>query len=360
VWTLLAMVFAILTVVLVKNHRFLQRYRYIFMFLTIVLLLLPMLPGIGLNVGGARVWIRLGPFSFQPGELAKITMALFFAGYLVTARDSLSIVGKKFLGMTFPRARDLGPILIVWGVAMSVLVFQRDLGTALLYFGLFLVMIYVATGRLSWVLIGLVLFIGGALVASSVLEYVHGRFEQWLNPFANSVYYADTQASYQLVNGLFGFANGGITGTGLGQGRPYITPVANADYIISSLGEELGLIGVFAILALFIVLVSRGIRVGFMAQDDFGKLLGIGFGFTIALQVFVVVGGITRIIPVTGLTTPFMAAGGSSLVANWIIAAMLLRLTDSIPAEQRVLSDRGGLSATDRKAARGRTRKERR
>ncbi|NII41575.1 cell division protein FtsW (lipid II flippase) [Curtobacterium flaccumfaciens] len=356
-WTLLAMVFAIVTILLVRNHRFLQRYRYIFMLLTIVLLLLPMLPGIGTNIGGARVWIRIGPFSFQPGELAKITMALFFAGYLVTARDSLSIVGRKFLGMTFPRARDLGPILIIWGVAMSVLVFQRDLGTALLYFGLFLVMIYVATARLSWVVIGLVLFIGGALVAASVLVYVQGRFEQWLNPFDQQIFLRQTQGSYQLVQGLFGFANGGITGTGLGQGRPYITPVANADYIISSLGEELGLIGVFAILGLFVILVSRGIRVGFMAQDDFGKLLGIGFGFTIALQVFVVVGGITRIIPVTGLTTPFMAAGGSSLVANWIIAAMLLRLTDSIPAEQRVqqgaFSERGN-------TGRGRSRKERR
>ena len=356
-WTLLAMVFAIITILLVRNHRFLQRYRYIFMLLTIVLLLLPMLPGIGTNIGGARVWIRIGPFSFQPGELAKITMALFFAGYLVTARDSLSIVGRKFLGMTFPRARDLGPILIIWGVAMSVLVFQRDLGTALLYFGLFLVMIYVATARLSWVVIGLVLFIGGALIAASVLVYVQGRFEQWLDPFDQQIFLRQTQGSYQLVQGLFGFANGGITGTGLGQGRPYITPVANADYIIASLGEELGLIGVFAILGLFVVLVSRGIRVGFMAQDDFGKLLGIGFGFTIALQVFVVVGGITRIIPVTGLTTPFMAAGGSSLVANWIIAAMLLRLTDSIPAEQRVqqgaLSERGN-------AGRGRSRKERR
>ncbi|OII31635.1 cell division protein FtsW [Curtobacterium sp. MMLR14_010] len=357
VWTVLAMVLAIVTLVLVRNHRFLQRYRYIFMFLTIALLLLPILPGIGQNIGGARVWIKVGPFSFQPGELAKITMALFFAGYLVTARDSLSIVGKRFLGMTFPRARDLGPILIVWGVAMGVLVFQRDLGTALLYFGLFLVMVYVATARLSWVVIGLVLFVGGALVAANVLEYVHGRFEQWLNPFDNAVYNAPTQASFQLVNGLFGFANGGITGTGLGQGRPYITPVARADYIIASLGEELGLIGVFAILALFIVLVSRGIRVGFMAQDDFGKLLGIGFGFTIALQVFVVVGGITRIIPVTGLTTPFMAAGGSSLVANWIIAAMLLRLTDSIPAEQRVLSGRGDAIG---RTARGRSRKARR
>jgi cell division protein FtsW (lipid II flippase) len=357
VWTLLAMVLGIATLLLVRNHRFLQRYRYIFMLLTIVLLLLPMLPGIGTNIGGARVWIQIGPFSFQPGELAKITMALFFAGYLVTARDSLSIVGKKFLGMTFPRARDLGPILIVWGAAMSVLVFQRDLGTALLYFGLFLVMIYVATARLSWVVIGLGLFIGGALAAASALVYVQGRFEQWLNPFDQQIFSRETQGSYQLVQGLFGFANGGITGTGLGQGRPYITPVANADYIIASLGEELGLIGVFAILGLFVILVSRGIRVGFMAQDDFGRLLGIGFGFTIALQVFVVVGGITRIIPVTGLTTPFMAAGGSSLVANWIIAAMLLRLTDAIPAEQRIQQ---GAAADRGDTARRRPRKERR
>lgn len=355
VWTMLAMVLATITLLAVRNHRFLQRYRYIFMAATIALLLLPMLPGIGSNVGGARVWIRIGPFSFQPGELAKITMALFFAGYLVTARDSLSIVGKKFAGMTFPRARDLGPILVMWAAAMAVLVFQRDLGTALLYFGLFLVMIYVATARLGWVVIGLGLFVGGALVAQSVLVYVRGRFEQWLDPFDQTIFDRQTQGSYQLVQGLFGFANGGITGTGLGQGRPYITPVANADYIVASLGEELGLIGVFAILALFIVLASRGLRVAFMAQDDFGKLLGVGFGFIIALQVFVVVGGITRIIPVTGLTTPFMAAGGSSLIANWIIAAMLLRLTDAIPAEQRV--QQGAIPAAAR--GRGSSRKER-
>jgi cell division protein FtsW (lipid II flippase) len=352
-WTMLAMVLALIVLFLVRNHRFLQRYRYIFMFLTIALLLLPMLPFIGKNIGGARVWIGIGPFSFQPGELAKITMALFFAGYLVTARDSLSIVGPKILGMRFPRPRDLGPILIVWGVAMSVLVFQRDLGTSLLYFGLFLVMLYVATGRLSWVLIGLVLFVGGASIAASTLSYVHGRFEQWLHPFDNDIYNATTQASYQLVNGLFGFANGGITGTGLGQGRPYLTPVAQSDYIISAIGEELGLIGVFAILGLFVILVSRGIRVGFMAQDDFGKLLGIGFGFVIALQVFIVIGGITRVIPVTGLTTPFMAAGGSSLVANWIIAALLLRLTDAIPAEQRVQQGAPGSGRVTQGAAGG-------
>jgi cell division protein FtsW (lipid II flippase) len=343
VWTLIAMLLAILVLVVVRNHRFLQRYRYIFMLVSIVLLLLPMLPGIGQDIYGARVWIKIGSFSFQPGEIAKITMAIFFAGYLVTARDSLSIVGRKVLGIRFPRARDLGPILIVWGAAMSVLVFQRDLGTSLLYFGLFLVMIYVATGRLSWVLIGLVLFIGGAAIAANTLSYVHGRFQQWLEPFNNEIYHRTFAGSYQLVTGLFGFANGGLTGTGLGQGRPYITPVAQSDYIISAIGEELGLIGVFAILALFLLLVSRGFRVAYTAQDDFGKLLGVGFGFVIALQVFIVIGGITRVIPVTGLTTPFMAAGGSSLMANWIIAAMLLRLTDSIPAEQRI--QQGALDA---------------
>ncbi len=297
VWTMLAMVLAIITVSVVRNHRFLQRYRYIFMFVTIALLLLPMLPGIGSNVGGARVWIRIGQFSFQPGELAKITMALFFAGYLVTARDSLSIVGKKFLGMTFPRGRDLGPILVMWGAAMAVLVFQRDLGTALLYFGLFLVMIYVATGRISWVVIGLALFVGGALVAQSALVYVHGRFEQWLDPFNQEIFSRQTQGSYSSCRGCSASPTAGSPAPASARAARYITPVANADYIIASLGEELGLIGVFAILALFIILASRGLRVAFMAQDDFGKLLGVGFGFVIALQVFVVVGGITRVIP---------------------------------------------------------------
>ncbi|PZE26011.1 MULTISPECIES: FtsW/RodA/SpoVE family cell cycle protein [unclassified Curtobacterium] len=335
-WTCMAMVMAILVLLLVRNHRFLQRYRYIFMLVSIVLLLLPMLPGIGRTIYGARVWIGIGPFSFQPGELAKISLALFFAGYLVTARDSLSIVGRRILGVQLPRARDLGPILIVWGAAMSVLVFQRDLGTSLLYFGLFLVMIYVATGRASWVIIGLILFVGGALIAAQTLTYVHGRFQAWLEPFDNTIYNRQFSGSYQLVTGLFGFANGGITGTGLGQGRPYLTPLAQSDYIFSAIGEELGLVGVFAILGLFLLLVSRGFRVAYAGQDDFGRLLGVGLGFVIALQTFIVIGGVTRVIPVTGLTTPFMAAGGSSLVANWIIAAMLLRLTDSVPAEQRV------------------------
>ncbi|MCU1585937.1 MAG: ftsW1 [Microbacteriaceae bacterium] len=338
-WTAMAMVIALAVLVLLRNHRVLQRYRYIAMFVGIVLLLLPMLPGIGATVNGARLWISIGSFNFQPGELAKIALAVFFAGYLVTARESLSMVGKKFLGMRFPRVRDLGPILVIWLAAMAVLVFQHDLGTALLFFGLFLVMIYVATGRLSWVILGLLLFVGGALIAGSALSYVQGRFASWLDPFNPKVYDA-IGGSYQLVQGLFGFAHGGLIGTGLGQGSPNIVPLAESDYIIASLGEELGLAGLFAILALYMLFISRGLRIGFAGQDDFGRLLGVGLSFAIALQVFIVIGGVTRVIPLTGLTTPFLAAGGSSLVANWIIAALLLRLSDSVRTQPGLIADR--------------------
>jgi cell division protein FtsW (lipid II flippase) len=336
VWTAIAVVCAIAVIVLIRNHRVLQRYTYVFGFGALVLLLLPMLPLIGRQVNGARVWIGIGSFSFQPGELAKIALAIFFAGYLVQARDSLSMVGKKVLGIRFPRLRDLGPILVLWAISMAVIVFQHDLGTGLLYFGLFLVMIYVATARVGWVVIGLVLFIGGALIASRVLDYVQGRFQNWLNPFNDHVYNA-SGGSYQLVQGLFGLSHGGLLGTGLGQGHPTVTPLAESDYIIASLGEELGLIGIFAILCLYLLFVSRGFRVGFASQDDFGKLLSVGLAFTVALQVFIVIGGITRVIPLTGLTTPFLAAGGSSLVANWIIAALLLRLSDTVRNQPRLV-----------------------
>ena len=335
-WTAMAMIIAAAVLVLIRNHRVLQRYRYVAMFVGIVLLLLPMLPGIGRTVNGARLWIGIGSFTFQPGELAKIALAIFFAGYLVTARDSLSMVGRRFLGMRLPRARDLGPILVIWAAAMVVLIFQRDLGTALLYFGLFLVMIYVATARISWVILGLTLFVGGAVIAGSTLSYVHGRFTSWLDPF-NPAIYDKVGGSYQLVQGLFGLAHGGLLGTGLGQGRPTIVPLAESDYIIASLGEELGLVGLFAIFALYLLFVSRGFRIGFAGQDDFGRLLGVGLSFVIALQVFIVVGGVTRVIPLTGLTTPFLAAGGSSLVANWIIAALLLRLSDSVRNQPRLV-----------------------
>jgi cell division protein FtsW (lipid II flippase) len=337
-WTAIAVAIAIGVLIVVRNHRVLQRYRFVAMFTGILLLVLPMLPVIGTTRNGARLWVEIGPFSFQPGELGKVALAIFFAGYLVTARDSLSMVGRKFLGMTFPRARDLGPLLVVFAASMLVLVVQRDLGTALLYFGLFLVMTYVATGRSSWIVLGLGLFFVGAFAASRVLSYVGGRVDAWLDAFNPELYDA-TGGSYQLVQGLFGLADGGIIGTGWGQGSPEITPLAESDYIVSALGEELGLIGLFAILALYLLFVARGFRIGFAGQDDFGRLLGVGLAFVIALQVFVVIGGVTRVIPLTGLTTPFLAAGGSSLVANWIIAALLLRLSDTVRNQPLLIVD---------------------
>ena len=325
VWSSVAIAATIVVLVVVRKHMVLFRYTYLSGLVAVILLLLPMLPGIGRTINGARVWIGIGGFTFQPGEIAKIFLAIFFAGYLVQSRDSLAMVGKKILGIRFPRARDLGPLLVFWLAAMSVLVFQRDLGTSLLYFGLFLSMLYLATGRIGWVILGVGLFLVGGLAASQTLAYVNRRFANWLDPFADA-----HDASYQMVQGLFGMANGGMTGTGLGQGYPEDTPVAESDYIIPSLGEELGLIGLFVILAAYMILVARGLRIGFAGQDDFGKLLASGFAFSIAFQVFIVVGGVTRVIPLTGLTAPFLAAGGSSLVSNWMIIGLLILLSNSV------------------------------
>jgi cell division protein FtsW (lipid II flippase) len=334
-WSLIALVGAILVVYFLKNYRVLFRYTYISGLVGIVLLVLPVIPGLS-GGGNADIWVDLGIFSFQPGELAKIALAIFFAGYLVRTRESLTSTGTRFLGMTWPRAREFGPLLIIWLISLGIIVMQRDLGTGLLIFGMFVAMLYVATGKTSWVLIGVLLAAAGAFIASRVLSYVGGRFTNWLDAF-NPAVIESSGGSYQLVQGIFGLAQGGLVGTGLGQGRPYITPLSQSDYILPSLGEELGLIGVFAILCLYMVFTSRGIRIGLAGQDDFGKLLATGLSFTIALQVFIMVGGVTRLIPLTGLTTPFLAAGGSSLVANGLIVALLLRISDGVRSRPRVV-----------------------
>jgi cell division protein FtsW (lipid II flippase) len=334
-WTAIALVCALAVTFALRNYRVLFRYTYIFGFLGVVLLMLPFIPFLSTDAN-ANVWISVGIFSFQPGELAKIALAIFFAGYLVRTRESLTSVGTRFMGLTWPRARELGPLLVIWLISLGIIVLQRDLGTGVLIFGMFVAMLYVATGKSSWVLMGLGLVAIGAAVAVQVLPYVRGRFENWLHAFDPAVIEAPG-GSYQLVQGLFGMAHGGLIGTGLGQGRPYLTPVAESDYIFPSLGEELGLIGAFAILCLYIIFTSRGIRIGLAGQDDFGKLLAIGLSFTLGLQVFIMVGGVTRVIPLTGLTTPFLAAGGSSLVANWIIVAILLRISDAVRSRPRVV-----------------------
>ena len=334
VWAAIAIAGAVAVVVFLRNYRVLFRYTYLFGLAGIVLLLLPFVPGLGVEAG-ADVWVSIGGvFSFQPGELAKIALGIFFAGYLVRTREALTSVGHRFLGMTWPRPRELGPLLVIWLASMAIIVLQRDLGTGLLLFGMFVAMLYAATGKTSWVLIGVVLAVAGAFAASRVLPYVQARFTNWLDAFNPDLM---DNSSHQLVNGLFGLAQGGLMGTGWGQGRPEMTPLSWSDYIFPSLGEELGLIGLFAILLLYMVFVSRGIRIGVAGQDDFGKLLAIGLSFTIALQVFIMVGGVTRVIPLTGLTTPFLAAGGSSLVANWLIVALLLRISDAVRSRPRVV-----------------------
>jgi cell division protein FtsW (lipid II flippase) len=332
-WTALAMAIAAMVILFIPSQLFLRRYVYVSMAVGIALLLLPLVPFVGTTINGATLWISVFGITFQPGEIAKIALIIFFAGYLVNRKDSLAVVGRKILGIRIPRGRELGPILVIWLASIGVLVLQRDLGTSILYFGLFLVMIYVATGRAFYAGIGVAMLITGGLVASRVLDYVSRRFDAWLNPF-NQENYDAIGGSYQIVQGIFGMANGGLFGTGLGGGVPQLVPLAESDFIVASLAEELGLIGFFAILALYFLLVARGLKVGFRHTDEFAKLMAVGFAFVIALQVFVVIGGVTRILPLTGLTTPLLAAGGSSLLANWIIIAMLLRLSDSAADRQ--------------------------
>jgi cell division protein FtsW (lipid II flippase) len=338
-WTALAMAIAALVILFVPSQLFLRRYVYVSMSVGIALLLLPLVPFIGTTINGATLWISFFGITFQPGEIAKIALIIFFAGYLVNRKDSLAVVGRKILGVRIPRGRELGPILVIWLASIGVLILQRDLGTSILYFGLFLVMIYVATGRAFYAGIGVAMLVTGGLVASRVLDYVSRRFDAWLNPFDQENYDA-IGGSYQIVQGIFGMANGGLFGTGLGGGVPQLVPLAESDFIIASLGEELGLIGLFAILALYFLLVARGLKVAFRHSDEFAKLMAVGFAFVIALQVFVVIGGVTRILPLTGLTTPLLAAGGSSLLANWIIIAMLLRLSDSAADRQNEVGNR--------------------
>ncbi|WP_413451674.1 FtsW/RodA/SpoVE family cell cycle protein [Georgenia phoenicis] len=328
-WTMIGVAAAVAVVIALRDHRLLRRYTYLSMIVGLVMLLLPLLPGLGRTINGARIWISIGPLSFQPAELAKVLLAVFFAGYLVTNRDTLALAGPRFLGLQLPRVRDLGPILLAWGVALVVLVFQRDLGTALLFFALFVAMLYVATERVSWVLIGLLLFAGGAALAATTLGHVSDRFDVWLNALDPDIYSRDFGGSYQVVQGLFGMASGGLMGTGWGQGRPDIVPYAQSDFIIASLGEELGLTGLLAILLMYLVLAQRGMRAAIGVRDGFGTLLASGLSFVVAFQCFVVVGGVTRLIPLTGLTMPFLAQGGSSLVVNWVIVALLLRISDA-------------------------------
>ena len=329
VWlTLFSMLVAAAIIRFVPNHLVLRRFPFIAGIAGLLLLVSPALPVIGRTRNGATLWIAVGELSFQPGEIAKVLLAIFFAGYLVSRKDSLSEIGSRVLGMRVPRAKDLGPVLLVWAASIGVLVLQRDLGTSILYFGLFLVLIYTATGRAFYVGAGLIMMITSALVASRLFDYVGRRFDSWLEPLSQANYNA-AGGSYQIAQALFGMANGDVIGTGLGGGFPQLIPLAESDFIFAALGEELGLAGIFAILALYLLLIYRGLRISNSHPDDFSRLLATGLAFVIGLQVFVVAGGVMALLPLTGLTTPFLAAGGSSLLTNWAIVALLLVISDS-------------------------------
>ncbi|NMM98911.1 FtsW/RodA/SpoVE family cell cycle protein [Bifidobacterium olomucense] len=329
-WLCIAIVLSALIIIFLKDYRVLRRFSYVSMVVGLVLLLSPMLPVLGQEVNGARIWVRLpGLGQFQPGEFAKLFLAFFFAAYLFDHRDQLAVGGKKFLGLQLPRIKDLGPIIIVWFASMGVLIMQHDLGTSLMFFAMFVAMLYVATGRKSWIVIGLLAFAVGAVLAASVFSHVGQRVDAWLHPFSNEQYNKPYGGSWQLVTGIFGLASGGMLGTGLGQGHPALTTFANSDFIYASLGEELGLTGVMAILVIYLLIVVSGLITAMKIKDGFGKLLASGLVFTMAFQVFTVVGGITLVIPLTGLTLPYMAAGGSSLIANFILAALLIVISDA-------------------------------
>jgi cell division protein FtsW (lipid II flippase) len=323
-----------------RDYRVLEDYKYLFGIGAIVLLFLPRVPGLGETVNGARLWVHLGPLDFQPGEFSKIFLIVFLAGYLREKREVLAQ----------GRPKDLGPLLVIWGACMLVLVSSNDLGSGLLYFGIFLAMLYVATARLSFVVGGLTLFIAGGVVAYEKIPHVHERVTIWLQPWTTQKVFCPQTGglalrqdceSYQLVKSLYSIANGGFGGAGFGNGTfttpegHELIPYVNSDFIYSALAQELGLIGAAALLLVFMLFVARGMKIALQADDGFSKLLAAGLTFGFALQTFIIVGGVLRLIPLTGITLPFVAYGGSSVVANFLVLAGLILVSNRANAPSR-------------------------
>ncbi|MCG7291357.1 FtsW/RodA/SpoVE family cell cycle protein [Corynebacterium afermentans] len=323
-WSLVGVGLMVLTLVVIRDHKSLSRYSYLLGLVGLILLALPLVWPQPPGYEEARIWLWLGPFSIQPGEFSKILLLIFFAQLLAQKRALFTVAGKRFLGMTFPRIRDLAPILMVWAIAILIMGISNDFGPALLLFATVLGMVYFATGRASWLFIGVGLVAVGGYAVYQVSSKIQERVSNFIDPFADF-----DGIGNQPANALISLSWGGITGTGLGYGHPELVPVAHSDYILAAIGEELGFVGIAAVLSLFAVFITRGFRTAMQARDSYGKLLAAGLALTIVIQIFVVAGGVSAMLPMTGLTTPFMSAGGSSVMANYILLGLLLRISNS-------------------------------
>lgn len=324
VWTLIGIGAFVVTLVLVRRPRDLERYRYTFGLIGVGLLLLPLVPGIGTDRGsGSRIWVSVGPINFQPGEVAKVLLAIFFAAYLAQQRELIATSTRKLGPLRLPDPKYLGPVLVAWGVSLVVMVYQKDLGSSLLFFTLFVVMLWVATERSSFLVVGAALFATGAYIAWRLFGHVQDRVTIWLDPWQDP-----SGSGYQIIQGLFAMAFGGVAGTGLGLGGSVRLPAAESDYIFAAITEQLGLLGGTVVLVAFLMLVGAGLRIAIRADHAFDKLLATGLTLLLGVQAFIIIGGVTRLLPLTGVTLPFVSYGGSSLVVNYVLLALLLRLSD--------------------------------
>jgi cell division protein FtsW (lipid II flippase) len=327
-WTIVGLACFVATLLVVRDFEVLARYKYILGFIGVGLLVLPAIAGNEIN--GAKLWISVGSFSFQPGELAKICLVIFFAAYLAERKELLALASRRVLGLHLPDLKHFGPLLVMWGLSLAVMFYEKDLGSSLLFFSIFLVMLYIATARVVYAAFGTLLFAIGAYIGYEKFSHVQERVQAWLHVFDPKI--VDHQG-YQLAQSLFALATGGLFGTGLGRGRPGLIPAAHTDFIFSGLGEELGLLGTAAILVCFLLLVARGLRIALAQRNDFGQLLAAGLIASFGIQTFIILAGVTRLLPLTGITLPFMSYGGSSLLSNFILIGLLVRMSHQSASE---------------------------
>jgi peptidoglycan glycosyltransferase len=320
----------ILTLLFLRRVRDLERYRWTIGLGGVGLLLLPLVPGVGKTINGAKIWVGIGPVSFQPGEFAKILLAVFFASYLVEKRELLAVSSFRLGPLPLPDPKHLGPVLLAWGVSLVVMVAQRDLGSSLLFFALFVALLWVSTERATYLVVGLALFAGGALFAHTQFSHVQQRVDIWLDPWQDP-----KDDGFQIVESAFAFSAGGVTGTGLNLGSPTRIPYAETDFIFAAVGEELGLVGASAVLLAFLLIVGAGLRIALRTEVPFERLLATGLTVLIGVQSFIIMAGVVRLLPLTGVTLPFVSYGGSSLIANYVLLALLLRISDDTAQRER-------------------------